>query len=219
MKPRLLFHNCRANNFRRGLPLKVGTSSWKSCHRCTQPFVFKSRHVTFKFLSRAERDSKLRTWWLSQLETALHFPYPSFKRVVGSGTCATVSQYWGLSWSWCELEQAQSSQHVSSTFQTTATTASTARIVVYRYNSINRAHGCVSLALCCMPRPAGMRMQVQAAQRRAPLLTSKFGPMKITHSDQRKRHVAISNILNQMNYSNELDAKRTSKYSVNSFQH
>ena len=81
----------------------------------------------------------------------------------------------------------------------------------------------------CMPRPAGVRLQVQAArrnivgvQRHASLVTSTIGPVrpvKITHCDQRKRHVGISNILNQTNYSNELDGKRTSEYSVNSFEY
>ena len=33
-------HNCRANNLWRVLPLKVGTSGWKSCHRCTRAFCF-----------------------------------------------------------------------------------------------------------------------------------------------------------------------------------
>ena len=80
---------------------------------------------------------------------------------------------------------------------------------------------------CHRPPPCACKFRLHTracrnivgVQRQASLVTSKIGPVKITHCDQRKRHVGISNILNQTNYSNELDAKRTSEYSVNSFQH
>ena len=102
-------------------------------------------------------------------------------------------------------------------------------IQVPKYNNMNRAYGCVSLALCCAT--ACRRAHASSGCTRVHAVTSdrsaasrftdnfKIWPMKITHCDQRKRHFGISNILNQTNYSNELDAKRTSEYSVNSFQH
>ena len=66
---------------------------------------------------------------------------------------------------------------------------------------------------------ARARRNIVGVRRHASLVTSKIGLVKITHCDQQKRYVVISNILNQTNYSYERDAKRTSEYSVNSFEH
>ena len=68
---------------------------------------------------------------LERMRLCSVFPYPSFERSVGSGTCATfVSKTedfhdHGVNW-----KEAQSGRHVSPKFQTT--TASTTGMVVFR---------------------------------------------------------------------------------------
>ena len=95
----------------------------------------------------------------------------------------------------------------------------TVRKVVFRSHFVKcKCHGPPPCA-CKFRLHTRACLNIDGVQRHASLVTSKIGPVKITHCDQRKRHVGISNILNQTNYSNELDAKRTSEYSVNSFQH
>ena len=90
----------------------VGPTTFDECFRWRWGHQV-GRHATVvhgRFvLSRTESDSNFRVWsscslerkWLNSV-----FPYPSFERSVGSGTCAVVPQQdWGRSWSWFELEK------------------------------------------------------------------------------------------------------------------
>ena len=177
-------------------------------------------------LFRIESDFKHRVWLLSRTKAALlSFLLsidPSFERSVGSGTCATGPQQdWGRSWSWGKLER--SSKQSTRQFQVPNYSINmintTVRKVVFRSHFVKcKCHGPPPCA-CKFRLHARACRNIVGVQRHASLVTSKIGPVKIMHCDQRKRHVGISNILNQTNYSNELDAKRTSEYSVNSFQH
>ena len=168
-----------STTFWRVLPLKVGTSSWKSWHRWTRAFCFVPHRKRFQISSliALSNGSGSAQFSLSIFRTERGFRYVRYS----SSTGLRTFMFRG------ELERSSSKY-------------STRQFQVPNYNSINRAHGFVSLALLALrawihadgPPACACKLRLHARARRnivgvqrytSLLVTSKIGPVKITHCD------------------------------------
>ena len=142
-------HKRRTNNLWRVLLLKVGTSGWKSCHRCTPAFCFVPHRKWFQTsgLIALSNGSSSRSAQFSPIQLSN-----------GAWVQVRVLQFLNRTEDFHDLEvnwkEAQSSQ-----------------VQFPNYNSMNCAHGCVSLALRCMnaclgPPACACKFRLHACARR-----------------------------------------------------